>query len=58
MTRPVNPLRDPEDRRLPRIAGPSCCASCLPSSTPHWSKLSTPHTAPSVNVMCSYSATS
>ena len=31
-------------------------ASTLPSSTPHWSKLLMPHSAPLVNTRCSYSA--
>ena len=34
-------------------AGPTCWASCLPSSTPHWSKLSMPQTTPWMKVMCS-----
>ena len=33
-------------------------ASALPSSTPHWSKLLTPHTPPWTNTMCSYRAIS
>ena len=28
-------------------------ASCLPSSTPHWSKLSMPQSTPSTNTLCS-----
>ena len=42
----------------PLTAGVTCRASCLPSSTPHWSKLSMPQTTPWVKVMCSYSAIS
>ena len=37
--------------------GAICLASTLPSSTPHWSKESIPHTVPCVNTECSYSAT-
>src|SRR5665647_3949082 len=40
------------------IAGAIWSASCLPSSTPHWSNESMPQTMPCVNVMCSYSAIS
>ena len=48
----------PRASSSPETAGAICSASCLPSSTPHWSKLSIPHTTPSVKVMCSYSAIS
>ena len=34
-------------------AGSSALPSVLPSSTPHWSKLSMPHTAPDVKTRCS-----
>ena len=34
-------------------AGASWSAMALPSSTPHWSNESMPHTAPSVNTVCS-----
>src|SRR5574337_209586 len=33
-------------------------ASALPSSTPHWSKLLIPHSAPLTKTRCSYSAIS
>ena len=34
-------------------AGSGVVPSVLPSSTPHWSKLSMPHTAPDVKTRCS-----
>ena len=38
----------------PVSSGVMRLASSLPSSTPHWSKLSMPHTTPWTNTMCSY----
>ena len=42
----------------PVMARSTCTANCLPNSTPHWSKLFTPHIAPCTNVACSYVAMS
>ena len=49
-----------EPLRVARLAkrGSSSLHSALPSSTPHWSKLLMPHSAPLVNTRCSYSAIS
>ena len=51
------PDRRPRCRRQ-RSSGSRRCPSTLPSSTPHWSKLLMPHTAPLVKTRCSYSAIS
>ena len=40
-------------RASPDSSGVIRLASSLPSSTPHWSKLSMPHTTPWTNTMCS-----
>ena len=45
---PSSPLVSSDARR-----GSRSLASALPSSTPHWSKLLMPHTAPLVNTRCS-----
>ena len=42
-----SPVASPVNSGVMRLA------SSLPSSTPHWSKLSMPHTAPCTNTMCS-----
>src|SRR6478736_9061749 len=39
-------------------SGMTRCASCLPSSTPHWSNEPIDQSAPWVNTLCSYRATS
>ncbi len=47
------PDRSRSGARLAVSIGASCLAITLPSSTPHWSNESMPHTAPSVNTVCS-----
>lgn len=46
---PSKPLALPS----PPINGVSRLASCLPSSTPHWSKAFSPHSAPRQKTLCS-----